>query len=1019
MSDFSGIARSLAQTGGTKRLVITDDSIVQKSGGFWRPSGSKEENRAQFEKFRSILEKDYNLATEPGAAEIAFAAIRKEAEAGKPLTARLIAKALQAGDAAVERFQTERAEHREAVLQKAMTLARSGDLIDLAVREATGGVISNVTRTASPQALKEIRATVIGELRKLVAEHDEAGTMPSLRLPDIDGLIRTAVVRHADRIAELAIMPSTDFVDLARAPVTERLKPTLDLIAEVAQRRQTASMFASAGANAQFEQLVLRDMEVRLQVLDNRALLDLYRTSLSADMTEFRLLLANRPDDPVAQRALADLNSWEGMVHMAVAERSIVPRGAPQLEEIGGRQLQTLAHVEKRSAGRELVAQTDEWLRGEDGATRTEDPRATASLHGKGVTVAEVGKLLREAPLTINLWGTLFSPGGPFVGKDGKPLGDEARVKNLFELPIDTKGPDYYERRQMIEHAELPTLERQDRDGVVGGDHPISAALNPGRNLVGGGFKGGYGDCFLVLKDSVKERATYTPTDSFFAYEVRLTRENVDALKLDLARLAREGHPGLSESALEALRKEPSEALKTLLERLEARIGTAYGLGHPTSVESLVGDELIAGIEGFTPPDGEPILNLALRHLIDRSPGSNHVASFERLAQVIGGVNGNADGFDMVGALATAQQDPKRVNLALGGYVEAQIFGGVDMRRDVEEIRYNPQTMSKQARQGLLAFAKENGIKATPIDLTRDREVTRLGTDESIVASFDDTPEEVTQRQVKSLGEFRAKVMPEAMEAYESHEETFDPTGIHGRRHIGRSLIYANALANLFRERGAEVNADVLYGAVAFHDSGRQGNGTDIWEKDSAKKLRQHYEGRGIDDHDFLRKAEACIDSQADGRVKTLEGAILKSVDSLDIMRVYGREGYRTDLLWFMNTDSRVGEELYVEADHGLRDALLDEIALFIAATEPRTPGDAEYERLDMEFIKAASDPLRKGEVEDLRQRREEARQQRDDEHRKLNSEQTGEQVFASLEKELLANPQKYPILTKYYDPTG
>ena len=157
-------------------------------------------------------------------------------------------------------------------------------------------------------------------------------------------------------------------------------------------------------------------------------------------------------------------------------------------------------------------------------------------------------------------------------------------------------------------------------------------------------------------------------------------------------------------------------------------------------------------------------------------------------------------------------------------------------------------------------------------------------------------------------------------------------------------------LANVFREKGAQIDSYALYTTTAFHDAGRQGNGTDVWEEQSAEKAVEHMKGRGIDDPDYLKFGAASINSEAPKWQKSLEGGILKSADSLDIIRVKGREGYRKDLLWFMFQDTRVGKNNYVKADADLRDKLIDEVARFIEATEPKTPSEIELEKVTAEF---------------------------------------------------------------------
>ena len=118
-------------------------------------------------------------------------------------------------------------------------------------------------------------------------------------------------------------------------------------------------------------------------------------------------------------------------------------------------------------------------------------------------------------------------------------------------------------------------------------------------------------------------------------------------------------------------------------------------------------------------------------------------------------------------------------------------------------------------------------------------------------------------------------------------------------------------------------------------------------ERHESRRTHEEARHRG---EDYLRFGAASINSEAPKWQKSLEGGILKSADSLDIIRVKGREGYRKDLLWFMFQDTRVGENNYVKADPDLRDNLIDEVARFIEATEPKTPSEIELERVNAEF---------------------------------------------------------------------
>ncbi|MBW4623726.1 MAG: hypothetical protein KME17_30745 [Cyanosarcina radialis HA8281-LM2] len=94
---------------------------------------------------------------------------------------------------------------------------------------------------------------------------------------------------------------------------------------------------------------------------------------------------------------------------------------------------------------------------------------------------------------------------------------------------------------------------------------------------------------------------------------------------------------------------------------------------------------------------------------------------------------------------------------------------------------------------------------------------------------------------IDSWQQFVATLQNDILPIYARHEEEFDRLGIHGRIHICRSIVLAEVMSSLYSPF-AEIDRFAIRYAVAFHDSGRQGNGRDIWESASAEK-RCRYAG--------------------------------------------------------------------------------------------------------------------------------------------------------------------------------
>jgi hypothetical protein len=153
-------------------------------------------------------------------------------------------------------------------------------------------------------------------------------------------------------------------------------------------------------------------------------------------------------------------------------------------------------------------------------------------------------------------------------------------------------------------------------------------------------------------------------------------------------------------------------------------------------------------------------------------------------------------------------------------------------------------------------------------------------------------------------------------------------------------------------------------------------------------------------------------------------------------MRTVGRDGYDPNQLWFMGRDARLGEGRYLPADAALRDGLLDEVAEFIAMTEPRVPSRDEHRRVKDEIA------ARTAELADTRSGLRPAVERRSIQaieaelHSLRNSlEVLGEQVEAEIQDfyagrgsleildsavtTLRNNPDRFPLMNQYYRPDG
>ena len=155
-------------------------------------------------------------------------------------------------------------------------------------------------------------------------------------------------------------------------------------------------------------------------------------------------------------------------------------------------------------------------------------------------------------------------------------------------------------------------------------------------------------------------------------------------------------------------------------------------------------------------------------------------------------------------------------------------------------------------------------------------------------------------KNIQNWNGFVKELSSSILPLYQKHENTFDKYGIHSRLHICRSIIFSEFMTRfLSKEFGQELNFIAIRYAVAFHDSGRQANGIDLWEQDSADNCYNYLSKR------FELGLSKYISNLI---VKKLNNSdknkiVVTDSDVLDIMRPCGRggrEGFNPDFLSFL-----------------------------------------------------------------------------------------------------------------------
>jgi hypothetical protein len=186
------------------------------------------------------------------------------------------------------------------------------------------------------------------------------------------------------------------------------------------------------------------------------------------------------------------------------------------------------------------------------------------------------------------------------------------------------------------------------------------------------------------------------------------------------------------------------------------------------------------------------------------------------------------------------------------------------------------------------------------------------------------------------VAELEAQILP----IYAGHERTFDAVGIHGRRHIGRAVVFAEYMARVY---ALKLHVPIDFAAIrlasAFHDLGREDNGTDIWESASAARCLAYLESsawsaRGRDWCNYTSRL--ILKGDARPEPPDLNWQILHDADVLEIMRPCcehgGRAGFRSEHLRFLGEHDRLAPALPKAVQ--IRSRLIEEGWRWIKDTE-------------------------------------------------------------------------------------
>ena len=192
-----------------------------------------------------------------------------------------------------------------------------------------------------------------------------------------------------------------------------------------------------------------------------------------------------------------------------------------------------------------------------------------------------------------------------------------------------------------------------------------------------------------------------------------------------------------------------------------------------------------------------------------------------------------------------------------------------------------------------------------------------------------------------SLLDFIPELNEHILPIYADHERRFDYTSLHGRMHICRAVLLAEAMGHYYISQGLEPDIYAVRVATAFHDSGRQDSGKDYWEHDSANLCRDYLLNTPPRCRAF-QQAPALADFTAGliphGDMTSLEMQITQDADVLEIIRLFYMGNWQTifqpeKLVFLSPSDHSLPAEPDAES---IRSRLIHEAWEFIQLTDHR-----------------------------------------------------------------------------------
>ena len=373
--------------------------------------------------------------------------------------------------------------------------------------------------------------------------------------------------------------------------------------------------------------------------------------------------------------------------------------------------------------------------------------KADKEMRDAGFTEADahdIGDMIRKSELTVNAhlsnllgWRKGQDPKNPPLFQPGYSLVNTFVSKEQKNIAKDANS--YLVRRNQIEKYFFP--EYGSMPQFEGRDRPNYAAFNLANGVQGAAPN--YGGVVFVMKEHVKQQATYTLSDTFFAIKFDFTKP--EECKARFLESAGKHLSKFVKSEVVAQLADPSTAAGAALEyffRLYAASGVVTGKGLESDgrlreVANFLNDNRAEGVRNV---DKDDIMAILFDAIGVKEDGASRVAGYDNIENLLVGMEELDPVLMGLSTVRRAANPGESIQVAGGEYIEAQLHGPIVVSRDVAEMRVDVGEIDEHYRnladddpsvtggmdkdkwiaaqiaadkEKLLQFGKDNGFKVT------------------------------------------------------------------------------------------------------------------------------------------------------------------------------------------------------------------------------------------------------------------------------------------------------------------